>query len=72
MLDKKIADHESGADYWNWMKQAAAPTPAAYDTSFMNKDNRTVLADYWKNPAGAARANAAAAINDFKRLNRAG
>jgi hypothetical protein len=72
MLDKGIQNHEAAADYWDWMRQAAKPTPAAYDRSFLNKENRTVLSDYWKNPAAAARANAADAINDFKKQNRIG
>ena len=31
MLENKIADHETAAQYWQWMKQAAAPTPTGYN-----------------------------------------
>ena len=27
MLEKRIADHETAAEHYNWMKQAAKPTP---------------------------------------------
>lgn len=66
MLDKKIGDHETAADYWKWMEQAAKPTPALYDKAFMNKSAQDTLASYWKNPKAAATAEAAAAFNDIR------
>lgn len=67
MIDKKISDHDSGADYWNWMNQAATPTPPSYDRQFMNKTAQDTLKGYWKNPAQAARTNAAAAFDEIRR-----
>ena len=31
MLEKGITNHESAAEYWQWMKQAAVPTPSGYN-----------------------------------------
>ena len=33
MLEKGITNHESAAEYWQWMKQAATPTPSGYNPS---------------------------------------
>ena len=67
MLEKKIVDHETAAEYWDWMKQAAAPTPTGYNPNVMNKFN---LSPYYKNPVTAARDEAAKALNDLRKNNR--
>lgn len=67
MLDKKISDHETAAEYYDWMRQAAPPTPATYDRQFLDKGSRDVLKDYWKNPTQAARDIAAKSFEDFRR-----
>ena len=67
MLDKKIHDHETAAQYHNWMKQAAIPTSSGYNPSPVKQFD---LNRYWKNPAGAARQEAMNALNDLRRPNR--
>ena len=67
MLDKKIHDHETAAQYHAWMKQAAVPTSSGYNPSPVKQFD---LNRYWKNPAGAARTEAMNALNDLRRPNR--
>lgn len=67
MLDKKIHDHETAAQYHAWMKQAAVPTSSGYNPSPVKQFD---LSRYWKNPAGAARNEAMNALNDLRRPNR--
>ena len=67
MLEKKIHDHETAAQYHNWMKQAAIPTSSGYNPSPVKQFD---LNRYWKNPAGAARNEAMNALNDLRRPNR--
>lgn len=67
MVDKGIANHETAADYWQWMKQSAAPTPNGYPTPVMS---RMDLKGYMKNPVAAARENAANALNELRRNPR--
>ena len=67
MLDKKIHDHETAAQYHAWMKQAAIPTSSGYNPSPVKQFD---LSRYWKNPAGAARNEAMNALNDLRRPNR--
>ena len=67
MLDKKIHDHETAAQYHAWMKQAAIPTSSGYNPSPVKQFD---LSRYWKNPAGAARTEAMNALNDLRRPNR--
>jgi hypothetical protein len=69
MLDKKIADHETAADYWNWMQQAAKPSAPVYQQQVLDKNTRQGLAPYWKNPIAAARDEAAVALNDLRKGN---
>jgi hypothetical protein len=63
MMEKKIHDHETAAEYHNWMKQAAKPTPSGYNPSAINKFD---LSAYWKNPANAARSEAAKALSEVR------
>ena len=67
MLEKKIADHDTAAEYWQWMKQSAAPTPTGYNPSAINKFD---LSRYYKNPVGAARDEAAKALQELRKNTR--
>jgi hypothetical protein len=67
MLEKKISDHETAAEYFQWMKQAAEPTPSGYNPSPLKGFN---LKEYWKNPTMGARNEAAAALKDIRNLGR--
>jgi hypothetical protein len=67
MLDKGITNHEAAAEYWQWMKQSAAPTPSGYNPSAMNKFD---LSKYWKNPVTGAREEAAKALAELRKNNR--
>jgi hypothetical protein len=67
MLEKKIADHDTAAEYWQWMKQSAAPTPTGYNPSAINKFD---LSKYYKNPVGAARDEAAKALQELRKNTR--
>jgi hypothetical protein len=68
MLDKGITNHEAAAEYWSWMKQAAAPTPTGYNPSAIKKFD---LGKYWKNPVAGAREEASQALADFRRQSSA-
>jgi len=67
MLEKKISDHETAAEYFQWMKQAAAPTPSGYNPSPLKGFN---LSEYWKNPTMGARNEAAKALSELRKNNR--
>ena len=67
MLKKRIADHATAAEHYNWMKQAAKPTPSGYNPSAIRGFN---LNAYWKNPVGAARNEAANALSDLRKPTR--
>ena len=67
MLEKGITNHEAAAEYWNWMKQSAAPTPSGYNPSAVSKFD---LSKYYKNPVGAAREEAAKALNELRNPRR--
>ena len=62
MTEKGIANHETAADYWRHMKQAAVPTPG-YPQPVMS---RMDVKGYMKNPVAAARENAAAALAELR------
>lgn len=67
MLEKKIADHEVAADYYNYQRQMAAPTSgSSYNPNFMNEGAKKTLANYWKNPVTAARDEAAKAFQELR------
>ena len=71
MLEQGITNHETAADYYQWMKQAATPTPNTYNSrNVLNETAKNSLAPFWKNPAGAARDEAARALNDLRKPNR--
>ena len=64
MLEKGITNHESAAEYWDWMKQSAVPTPTGYNPSAVAKFD---LGKYYKNPIMAARDEASKALNELRR-----
>ncbi len=67
MLEKGITNHDTAAEYWEWMKQTAAPTPTGYNPSAINKFD---LNKYYKNPVGAARDEAAKALQELRKNPR--
>jgi len=72
MLEKGITNHDTAADYYEFMKTAATPTsPQYYNKSFMNETARDTLSKFRVNPAGAAREEAAKALNELRKNPRA-
>lgn len=67
MLEKGITNHESAAEYWQWMKQSATPTPTGYNPSAVSKFD---LGKYYKNPQAAARDEAAKALQELRKNTR--
>ena len=67
MIDKGIANHETAAEYHQYMKQMTAPTPSQFPQPVMSKFNTK---DYMKNPVGAARDAAHAALAEFRKNPR--
>jgi hypothetical protein len=67
MLERGITNHETAAEYHEWMKQAATPTPSGYNPQVIQKFD---LNKYWKNPISAARNEAVNALQDLRRPNR--
>ena len=63
MLERGITNHETAAEYHQWMKQAAVPTSTGYNPSAVKQFD---LNKYWKNPAAAARNEAMNALNDLR------
>ena len=70
MLEKGMTNHETAAEYFDWMKQAAEPTPNSamgYTPSALSKFD---LSKYWKNPQMGARDEAAQALKDLRKNTR--
>jgi hypothetical protein len=67
MLEKGITNHDTAAEYWEWMKQSAAPTPTGYNPSAVKQFD---LNKYYKNPVGAARDEAAKALQELRKNTR--
>ena len=70
MLDKGMTNHETAAEYFDWMRQAAEPTPNSamgYTPSALSKFD---LSKYWKNPQMGARDEAAQALKDLRKNSR--
>jgi len=67
MLEQGITSHDTAAQHWEWMKQAATPTPTGYNPNIINKFD---LSKYWKNPQGAARNEAATALHEIRNNGR--
>jgi hypothetical protein len=71
MLERGITNHETAADYYEFMKTAATPTPQQYyNKSFMNESARDTLAKFRSNPAVAAREEAAKALFEMRKTSR--
>ena len=70
MSDKGIMKHESAAEYWQYMKQAAAPTSSSFNGQpVMNKFVN--LKEYFKNPVNAARNEAVNALTEIRKNPKA-
>ena len=67
MLERGITNHETAAEYHQWMKQAAVPTSTGYNPSAVKQFD---LNKYWKNPVSAARNEAQNALNDLRNPRR--
>jgi hypothetical protein len=67
MVEKKISDHETAAEYHKWMQQAAVPTPNGYNPNPMKKFD---LSAFSKNPVTAARDVARQALDEIRRPQR--
>jgi hypothetical protein len=67
MVEKGIANHETAAEYHQWMKQAAAPTPSQFPQPVMSRFNTS---EFMKNPIGAARDAAHAALTELRKNPR--
>lgn len=67
MLEQGIQNHDTGAQFFDWQRQAATPTPTGYSPNVMDKTARDTLSKFWKNPAGAARDEAANALNELRK-----
>lgn len=73
MLEKGIQNHETAADYWQWMNKASEPTGQQfYNPSVLNETARDTLSKFWKNPQRAARDEAAKAMMDLRKGTRIG
>ena len=70
MLEKGMTNHETAAEYFDWMKQAAVPTSNSamgYNPSSISKFD---LSKYWKNPQMGARDEAAKALGELRKNTR--
>lgn len=68
MLEKGITDHETAADYYDWMRQASKPTPSTvFNRNVLNEQASKALSGYWKNPVTAAREEASKALTELRR-----
>jgi hypothetical protein len=67
MIDNGIQNHDTGAQFYQMQKEAAAPTPMGYSPNVMDKTAKDTLAKFWKNPASAARDEAANALNELRK-----
>ena len=67
MLERGITNHETAAEFHQWMKQAAVPTSSGYNPSAVKQFD---LNKYWKNPVNAARDEAANALRDLRKPQR--
>jgi DNA-binding protein H-NS len=71
MLEKGITSHETAADYFTYMKQAAKPTPVKqFNPNVMDETARGTLQKFWKNPAAAARDEASNALMELRKNPR--
>ena len=67
MLEKQIPSHDTAAEYYEYMKQAAKPTPTGYNPSAVRQFD---LGKFWKDPRGAAQQEAVKAFADLRKPQR--
>ena len=67
MLEKGITNHETSAEHYKYMQQAAVPTPSGYNPNPMRQFD---LSAFRKNPIQAARDVAAQAMGEFRKPTR--
>jgi hypothetical protein len=70
MLDKGIQSHDTAGDYFDWMRQAQAPTPSSFSPNVMDKSTREGLKSFFTNPQLHAREVAHQALQDLKKAKR--
>lgn len=66
MLEKGMTNHETAAEYWRWMQQAAAPTPSGFNMNVAKNQNWD-LSKFAKDPKGTARNVAAEALAELRK-----
>ena len=68
MLEKGIQNHETAAEYDQWMRENSKPTGQSfYNPHFMNETARDTLSKFHKNPVGAARDEASKALMELRK-----
>jgi hypothetical protein len=67
MLEKQIPNHDTAAEYFEYMRQAAKPTPTGYNPSAVRQFD---LGKFWKDPRGAAQQEAVKAFADLRKPQR--
>ena len=67
MLEKQIPSHDTAAEYFEYMRQAAKPTPSGYNPSAIRLFD---LGKYQKDPRGAAQQEAVKAFAEIRKSNR--
>ena len=70
MLEQGIQNHDTGAQFFQWQREAATPTPTGYKPNVMDKTAQDTLSKFWKNPAQAARSEAANALDHLRKNPR--
>lgn len=66
MLEKGITNHEAAAEYWDWMRKAATPTPSAFSPNVAKNQNWD-LSRFKGNPTSAAREVAHEALAELRK-----
>ncbi|MHB8406319.1 MAG: hypothetical protein ACYDCJ_12945 [Gammaproteobacteria bacterium] len=69
MVEKKIADYGSAAEFMRLSQQAALPTPSAAESRTLKLPDKK--GDWFKNPKQKAREEATAALNEIRSRNAA-
>jgi hypothetical protein len=70
MLEQGMTNHETAAQYFDWMKQAATPVGHSDVGYHGNPINKFDLSKYWKNPVNGARDEAAKALQELRKNSR--
>jgi hypothetical protein len=66
MLEKGIPNHETAAEYWKWMRQSEAPTPAPFSMNVAKNQNWD-LNKFARDPRGTARDVAVEALAELRK-----